>query len=276
MQATFRRHASALAILAFPGRRARLRAHGRRDDGRSVGHDGPGNAGPSVANAGRETRWPSRQPGSPSCSAGVWLPGARSVGSLSGAACSRSGRSAGWGMWRIPGRSGSKRCCWCISRPAAFWIGILAPLRSLAAGSLKEAAALGRRFGRIAGVTVPVLIAAGIVLAWRLVGDLPALVATGYGLALLAKVTGVGVLLAAAAANRLRFVPAMERGNEQAAAGPPPVDRPRMGRGLRDPVRPPPGSPALLHRRAEQPSALPSAATGRPAWRRRRQEAGPG
>ena len=104
---------------------------------------------------------------------------------------------------------------------AAFWIGILSPLHALAAasGRLAEAAALGRRFGRIASVTVPLLIAAGIVMAWRLVGDLAALIASGYGLALLAKVTGVGVLLAAAAANRFRFVPAMERGDGQGAAG---------------------------------------------------------
>ncbi len=104
---------------------------------------------------------------------------------------------------------------------AAFWIGILSPLRALAAaeGRLAGAAALGRRFGRIATVTVPLLIAAGLVMAWRLVGDPAALLATGYGLALLAKVTGVGVLLAAAAANKLRFVPAMERDEAPAAAG---------------------------------------------------------
>ena len=103
----------------------------------------------------------------------------------------------------------------------AFWIGILSPLRALAAagGSLAEAAALGRRFGRIATIAVPLLIAAGIVMAWRLLGDLSMLLATGYGIALLAKVTGVGVLLAAAAANKLRFVPAMERGDARAAAG---------------------------------------------------------
>ena len=100
---------------------------------------------------------------------------------------------------------------------AAFWIGILAPLRSLAGGNLAEAAALGRRFGAIAGVTVPVLIAAGIVMAWRLLGDLSALVTSAYGLTLLAKIAGVGVLLGAAAANRLRFVPAMSRGERSAA-----------------------------------------------------------
>ena len=102
---------------------------------------------------------------------------------------------------------------------AAFWIGILAPLRRLAGEDLAEAAALGRRFGAIAGVAVPVLIAAGGVMAWRLLGDFAALVETGYGLALLAKICGVGLLLGAAAANKLRFVPAMESGEPTAADG---------------------------------------------------------
>lgn len=102
----------------------------------------------------------------------------------------------------------------------AFWIGILSPLRTLAGdvGSLADAAALGHRFGLIASVTVPILLAAGIVMAWRLVGGLSALVATAYGLTLLGKVAAVAVLLAAAAANRLRFVPAMRRGDRRAAS----------------------------------------------------------
>ena len=75
---------------------------------------------------------------------------------------------------------------------AAFWIGILSPLRRLAGASesLSEAAALGHRFGRIAAVTVPVLIAAGVVMAWWLLGDVAALTTTGYGLTLLAKIAG--------------------------------------------------------------------------------------
>ena len=103
---------------------------------------------------------------------------------------------------------------------AAFWIGILSPLRRLAAlpEKLSAAAELGHRFGRIAAVTVPVLIAAGIVMAWRLLGDVSALATTGYGLTLLAKIAGVAVLLGAAAYNRLRFVPAMRRGEPAAAA----------------------------------------------------------
>lgn len=79
---------------------------------------------------------------------------------------------------------------------AAFWIGILSPLRRLAGASesLSEAAALGHRFGRIAAVTVPVLIAAGVVMAWWLLGDVAALTTTGYGLTLLAKIAGAIVL----------------------------------------------------------------------------------
>ena len=91
---------------------------------------------------------------------------------------------------------------------AAFWIGILSPLRTIASDreSLSLAASLGHRFGRIAAFTVPVLIAAGIVMAWRLLGEVTALVATGYGLTLLAKIGAVACLLAAAAANILEAV----------------------------------------------------------------------
>ena len=104
---------------------------------------------------------------------------------------------------------------------AAFWIGILSPLRMIASdrASLSLAAGLGHRFGRIAAFTVPVLIAAGIVMAWRLLGSVAALVATGYGLTLLAKIGAVACLLAAAAANKLRFVPAMRNGDRMAAVG---------------------------------------------------------
>ena len=103
---------------------------------------------------------------------------------------------------------------------AAFWIGILSPLRRLAGASesLSDAAALRHRFGRIAAVTVPLLIAAGVVMAWRLLGDVAALTTTGYGLTLLAKIAAVVVLLGAAAHNKLRFVPAMWRGDPVAAA----------------------------------------------------------
>ena len=93
---------------------------------------------------------------------------------------------------------------------AAFWIGILSPLRSLAGGTegLTGATKLGHRFGRIA---------AGIVLAWRLLGEVTALVTSAHGLTLLAKIGAVACLLGAAAANKLRFVPAMRAGDRMEA-----------------------------------------------------------
>ena len=54
-------------------------------------------------------------------------------------------------------------------------------------------------------------------MAWRLVGDVTALITTGYGLNLLGKIAAVLVLLGAATANKLRFVPAMRRGDPVAA-----------------------------------------------------------
>ena len=103
---------------------------------------------------------------------------------------------------------------------AAFWIGVLSPLRTLSGDGrdLTLAAGLGHRFGRIAAFTVPFLIVAGIVIAWRLLGEISSLVGTGFGLILLAKTGTVAVLLAAAAANKFRFVPAMRRGDRSAAA----------------------------------------------------------
>ena len=102
---------------------------------------------------------------------------------------------------------------------AAFWIGILSPLRTLTGNheDISPAADLGHRFGRVAVFTVPLLIAAGIVMAWRLTGSVAALLQTGYGLTLLVKVGVVACLLAAGAANKLRFVPAMGRGDHRAA-----------------------------------------------------------
>ena len=102
---------------------------------------------------------------------------------------------------------------------AAFWIGVLLPLRALAGDreNLSLAAGLGHRFGRIAAVTGPPVIAPGIVMAWRLLGGLEALLETGYGLTLLAKIGAVACLLAAAAANKLRFVRGMRAGDLRAA-----------------------------------------------------------
>lgn len=101
----------------------------------------------------------------------------------------------------------------------AFWIGVLGPLRNLSQQPehLENAALLGHRFGQAAAIIVPVLILAGLVMAWLLLGDLWALVSTGYGQALVIKLLLVAVLLTLATANKLRFVPAMKAGDSKAA-----------------------------------------------------------
>lgn len=101
----------------------------------------------------------------------------------------------------------------------AFWIGVLLPLHQLARdqATLSKAAQLGHWFGRCAMIIVPALICAGAVLAWLLVGDWAALIQTDYGRLLMAKIALVAILLALAAANKLRFVPRMQAGDFGAA-----------------------------------------------------------
>ncbi|MFK8036059.1 MAG: copper resistance D family protein [Hyphomicrobiales bacterium] len=101
---------------------------------------------------------------------------------------------------------------------AAFWIGVFIPLRKLALNSTQysQAAELGHGFGRVASIAVPVLLVAGVVLSWKLVGSVQALYSTGYGIALMAKVGVVTALLGLAAANKLRFVPALQNGRPDA------------------------------------------------------------
>ncbi len=101
----------------------------------------------------------------------------------------------------------------------AFWVGIFSPLRSMALmpEHLTNAAELGHRFGQAATLVVPTLIVAGLWMAWLLVGNLHGLLFTGYGQALLFKVFLVSLLLILAAANKLRFVPAMQSGDAMAA-----------------------------------------------------------
>ncbi|WP_282120581.1 copper resistance D family protein [Ruegeria atlantica] len=101
----------------------------------------------------------------------------------------------------------------------AFWVGILGPLRTLSQRQeyLNNAAMLGHRFGQVASIIVPALILAGLLMAWMLLGDMRALMTTSYGQTLLIKLALVGVALTLAAANKLRFVPAMQSGDNNAA-----------------------------------------------------------
>ena len=101
----------------------------------------------------------------------------------------------------------------------ALWIGVLTPLRRLASSSntYASAADVGHRFGVVATVTVPVLIIVGGYMGYQLVGSFAALTGTGYGQALIVKVLLVGLLLGLAAANKIRFIPALRAGDPAAA-----------------------------------------------------------
>ena len=101
----------------------------------------------------------------------------------------------------------------------SLWIGVLTPLKRLASSSATYAAVadVGHRFGVVAMITVPALIIAGGYMGYELVGSLEALSTTGYGQALIIKVLLVGLLLGLAAANKLRFIPAVRAGNPAAA-----------------------------------------------------------
>ena len=101
----------------------------------------------------------------------------------------------------------------------SLWIGVLTPLKRLASSSATYAAVadVGHRFGVVAMITVPALIIAGGYMGYELVGSLESLITTGYGQALIIKVLLVCLLLGLAAANKLRFIPAVRAGNPAAA-----------------------------------------------------------
>ena len=101
----------------------------------------------------------------------------------------------------------------------ALWIGVLTPLKRLASSSSTYALAadVGHRFGVVASATVPVLIIVGGYMGYQLVGSFTALVGTSYGQAMIIKVLLVCLLLGLAAANKLRFIPALRTGDPAVA-----------------------------------------------------------
>jgi len=102
----------------------------------------------------------------------------------------------------------------------AFWIAALIPLHRLArsANDDRATARLLAQFGRIAVGFVGLLLVAGAVLGWMLLGGLQPLLTTGYGQVLVVKLLLVATLLAVAAWNKWRLVPAFERGDATARA----------------------------------------------------------
>jgi putative copper resistance protein D len=101
----------------------------------------------------------------------------------------------------------------------ALWIGVLTPLKRLASSSSTYASAadVGHRFGVVASATVPVLIIVGGYMGYQLVGSFTALADTSYGQAMIIKVLLVCLLLGLAAANKLRFIPALRTGDSAVA-----------------------------------------------------------
>lgn len=92
---------------------------------------------------------------------------------------------------------------------AAFWIGSLPPLAWAARSGGPRAARLVEDWARIAARAVPALVAAGLLLAWWLLGGIQQVLMTWYGWALLAKVALVAVLLGFASWHRWRLTPAL-------------------------------------------------------------------
>lgn len=102
----------------------------------------------------------------------------------------------------------------------AFWIAALYPLLRLTSRTddQRGSASALERFGRVSIVSVGLLLAAGAVLAWMLLGGLGALFTSAYGQVLLVKLVLVATLLGFAAWNKWRLVPAFEQGDPQARA----------------------------------------------------------
>jgi putative copper resistance protein D len=98
---------------------------------------------------------------------------------------------------------------------AGAWVGALPALVSLLkrAGGVARpegfalAVSATRRFSTLGMVSVSALVVTGLVNAWYLVGNVPALLSTEYGRFLLWKLLIFAVMVALAAINRLRLTP---------------------------------------------------------------------
>ncbi|HEV7412027.1 MAG TPA: copper homeostasis membrane protein CopD [Casimicrobiaceae bacterium] len=101
---------------------------------------------------------------------------------------------------------------------AGAWLGALPPLVHLLgrAQPISVAAWIARRFSVLGIACVSVLILSGIGNSWFLVGSVPALFGTRYGILLLAKLALLAAMLSFAAVNRLVLPPRLAAGDGQA------------------------------------------------------------
>ena len=101
----------------------------------------------------------------------------------------------------------------------SYWIGALVPLFKIASSpDFSRVGAILRRFGNIAALVVPGLIAAGLVLLWLLLGSLDAIFASTCGRLVLLKLAFASGLLMLAAVNKLRLTPGVTAGDRSAVA----------------------------------------------------------
>ena len=90
-------------------------------------------------------------------------------------------------------------------------------------GIAASTAAVVSRFSGLAGISLVLLVLAGLLLSWKEVGSVSALWSTAYGRTLLIKLGVVALILVAAAYNRWRLVPQIEAEERAAAADPSPL-----------------------------------------------------
>ena len=98
----------------------------------------------------------------------------------------------------------------------AFWFGALLPLYVLCRHeTLAATGNLLARFSSIAVRTVPLILLAGLAMAWVLLPRLSSL-GSAYGTLLTVKVAGFTALMGFAALNKTRFGPAVAAGDQRA------------------------------------------------------------
>jgi putative copper export protein len=99
----------------------------------------------------------------------------------------------------------------------AFWFGALWPLAMVLRAEPRAAAAtVIARFSSLATPLVPLILVAGVGMAWLLIDD-RSVFRRPYGLLLLAKLAGFALLLPLAAFNKWRLTPALQSGVPAAA-----------------------------------------------------------
>jgi putative copper resistance protein D len=98
---------------------------------------------------------------------------------------------------------------------AGAWLGSLPGLALLLSSRppLGVAARAARRFSTLGVTSVSALVATGLVSAWYLVGDVPALIGTPYGRLLLLKLLLFAAMMGLAAVNRVLLTPRVAEGS---------------------------------------------------------------